>query len=249
MIDSKFNQQTSWIFDIQRVAIAVIENIGVRCLISGCGQSIANTVLSLLVHHHRQMTKCRVRQLWAKLGVIFGVAELEECQCRAIANIEKAFSQGDPDNAEIYKANAAAYIEKLDLAMEPLRAALDAIPPEDRWLVSSEGAFSYLARDFGLKELFIWPINADQQGSPRQVKAIIDAVRENNIGVVFSESTIPPDPAQQIARETDAVYGGVLYVDSLSKEDGPVPTYIDLMTVTVETIAKELGKRFSLPTD
>ncbi len=157
-----------------------------------------------------------------------------------VANIEKAFSQHDPGNAETYKANAASYIEKLDAAMEPLRAALETIPADERWLVSSEGAFSYLARDFGLKELFIWPINADQQGSPRQVKAVIDAVRENKIDVVFSESTIPPDPAQQIARETDAVYGGVLYVDSLSDENGPVPTYIDLMTVTVETIVAGL---------
>lgn len=157
-----------------------------------------------------------------------------------VANIEKAFSQYDPDNAETYKANAAAYVEKLDAAMEPLRAALDTIPAAERWLVSSEGAFSYLARDFGLQELYIWPINADQQGSPRQVKAVIDAVRENKIDVVFSESTIPPDAAQQIARETDAVYGGVLYVDSLSNEDGPVPTYIDLMTITVETIVSGL---------
>lgn len=157
-----------------------------------------------------------------------------------VANIEEAFSQYDPDNKEVYAANAAAYIEKLDAAMEPLRAALDTIPVEERWLVSSEGAFSYLARDFGLKELYIWPINADQQGSPRQVKAVIDAVRENKIDVVFSESTIPPDAAQQIARETDAIYGGILYVDSLSDEDGPVPTYIDLMTITVETIVSGL---------
>ena len=158
-----------------------------------------------------------------------------------VANIEKALSAGDPENAETYKSNAATYIEKLDLAMEPLREALNGIPVEERWLVSSEGAFSYLARDFGLKELYIWPINADQQGTPGQVKAVIDAVRENNIGVVFSESTIPPDAAQQIARETGAAYGGVLYVDSLSESDGPVPTYLDLMAVTVETIVSGLS--------
>ncbi len=158
-----------------------------------------------------------------------------------IANIQAAFAKYDPDNAEVYKANAEAYIAQLDSAMEPLRAALEAIPAEDRWLVSSEGAFSYLARDFGLKELYIWPINADQQGAPRQVKAVIDAVRENDISVVFSESTIPADAAQQVARETGAMYGGVLYVDSLSEADGPVPTYIDLMRVTVETIVSGLA--------
>ena len=112
---------------------------------------------------------------------------------------------------------------------------------ERRWLVSSEGAFSYLARDFGLKELYLWPINADQQGTPQQVRKVIDAVRANKIPVVFSESTISPDPAKQVARETGAKYGGVLYVDSLSDADGPVPTYIDLLRVTSETIAKGLA--------
>lgn len=159
-----------------------------------------------------------------------------------VANIEQAFSQYDPDNAEIYKANAAAYVKELEQAMQPLREALETIPEEDRWLVSSEGAFSYLARDFGLKELYIWPINADQQGTPKQVKAVIDAVRENNIDVVFSESTIPADAAEQIARETDAIYGGILYVDSLSEANGPVPTYIDLMSTTVETIVSGLAR-------
>ncbi len=158
-----------------------------------------------------------------------------------VANIQAAFSQHDPENAEVYKTNAETYIQELDAAMEPLRAALQTIPVEDRWLVSSEGAFSYLARDFGLNELYIWPINADHQGAPRQVKEVIDAVLENNISVVFSESTIPADAAQQVARETGAMYGGVLYVDSLSEAGGPVPTYIDLMKVTVETIVSGLA--------
>jgi manganese/iron transport system substrate-binding protein len=107
--------------------------------------------------------------------------------------------------------------------------------------VTSEGAFSYLARDFGLKELYLWPINADQQGTPQQVRKVIDAVRANHIPAVFSESTVSPDPAQQVARETGAKYGGVLYVDSLSEADGPVPTYLDMLRVTSETIAKALS--------
>ncbi len=119
-------------------------------------------------------------------------------------------------------------------------AELAAVPEDKRWLVTSEGAFSYLARDFGLKELFLWPINADQQGTPQQVRKVIDAMREHSIGVIFSESTISPAPAEQVARETGAKYGGVLYVDSLTEADGPVPTYIDLLRITSETIAKGL---------
>lgn len=155
-----------------------------------------------------------------------------------VDNIAAAFAEHDPANAETYAANADAYKTRIRETIEPLRDAILAIPEEQRWLVTSEGAFSYLARDFGMKELYLWPINADAQGTPRQVKAVIDGVRANNIPVVFSESTVSAAPAQQVSRETGAKYGGALYVDSLSEADGPAPTYLDLLRVTSETIVK-----------
>ncbi|MCC0044860.1 MAG: metal ABC transporter substrate-binding protein [Brucellaceae bacterium] len=157
-----------------------------------------------------------------------------------VDNIRRAMSEHDPDNADIYQANADAYLAEIAALVEPLRAALDSIPDEKRWLVTSEGAFSYLARDFGLRELYLWPINADSQGTPQQVRKVIDAVREHDIPVVFSESTVSDKPARQVARETGARYGGVLYVDSLSDPDGPVPTYLDLLKVTTNTIVEGL---------
>ena len=159
-----------------------------------------------------------------------------------VDNIRDALAKYDPENAETYRKNAEAYKAKIEATVAPIRAALDRIPEPKRWLVTSEGAFSYLARDFGLNELYLWPINADQQGTPQQVRKVIDAVRANKINVVFSESTISPDPAKQVARETGARYGGVLYVDSLSDASGPVPTYLDLLRVTSETIAKGLAQ-------
>jgi manganese/iron transport system substrate-binding protein len=158
-----------------------------------------------------------------------------------VANIRDALVRHDPANADTYRRNAAAYKQQIEATVAPIRARLAAVPPEHRWLVSSEGAFTYLARDFGLRELYLWPINADQQGTPQQVRKVIDAVRANRIPVVFSESTVSPDAAQQVARETGAAYGGVLYVDSLSDATGPVPTYIDLLRVTTETIARGLA--------
>ena len=158
-----------------------------------------------------------------------------------VDNIRDAFAQHDPANADTYRANAEAYKAKITAAIDPIRAELAALPPDRRWLVTSEGAFSYLARDFELNELYLWPINADSQGTPKQVRKVIDAVREHGIAVVFSESTVSSKPAEQVARETGARYGGVLYVDSLSEEGGPVPTYLDLLRVTAETIAKGLA--------
>jgi manganese/iron transport system substrate-binding protein len=151
--------------------------------------------------------------------------------------MRKALVQHDPANADTYNRNAAAYAAEIRALDEPLRQRLQAVPESRRWLVSSEGAFSYLARDYQMREAFLWPINADEQGTPKQVRRVIDLVRENRIPVVFSESTISDRAAKQVAAETGAAYGGVLYVDSLSAKGGPVPTYIDLLKVTVETIA------------
>lgn len=158
-----------------------------------------------------------------------------------VENIRKALATADPANAEIYARNAAAYSGRIRAIEEPLRARLAKIPEAQRWLVTSEGAFSYLARDFGLREAYLWPINADEQGSPQQVRRLIDLMRKNRIPVIFSESTISDRAAKQVARETKARYGGVLYVDSLSAAGGPVPTYLKLLETTVETIARGFG--------
>jgi len=157
-----------------------------------------------------------------------------------VDNIAAAFIKQDPENAEIYAANAENYKAELKATIAPLREAIAAIPQERRWLVSCEGAFSYLARDFGMQELYLWPMNADQIGTPQQVRAVIDGVRENDIPVVFCESTVNTAPAKQVARETGVKYGGELYVDSLSEAEGPVPTYLELLKKTSSTIADGL---------
>ena len=157
-----------------------------------------------------------------------------------IDNIRDALSEADPDNAVTYAANADAYKAQMAQVIGPLRDAVRALPEDRRWLVTSEGAFSYLARDFDLREAYLWPINADAQGTPQQVRRVIDTVREYAIPAVFSESTVSDKPARQVARETGAAYGGVLYVDSLSPPDGPVPSYLELLRVTSQTILEGL---------
>lgn len=159
-----------------------------------------------------------------------------------VENIRKALADADPANAAVFARNAADYSEKLKALDAPLRARLAKVPEDRRWLVTSEGAFSYLTRDYGWREAYLWPINADEQGTPQQVRRLIDLVRKNKIPAVFSESTISDRSARQVARETGAKYGGVLYVDSLSAENGAVPTYLKLLEVTVETIAKGFGQ-------
>ncbi|MEO0542689.1 MAG: metal ABC transporter substrate-binding protein [Pseudomonadota bacterium] len=159
-----------------------------------------------------------------------------------VDNIAEAFAQADPDNADIYRANAEIYKGQIADVIAPMRDAIRSLPDERRWLVTCEGAFSYIADDYNLKELYLWPMNADQVGTPQQVRSVIDGVRGNNIPTVFCESTVNTDPAKQVARETGAAYGGVLYVDSLSEADGAVPTYLDLLRVTSQTILDGLSE-------
>lgn len=155
-----------------------------------------------------------------------------------VENIRRALVNADPANEAVYTANAAAYTAKIKALDEPIRQKLAAIPEDQRWLVSSEGAFSYLCANYGLKQLYLWPINADAQGTPQQVRSVIDGVRANRIPVIFSESTVSDKPARQVAKETGAHYGGVLYVDSLTAADGPAPTYLKLLESNAETIVK-----------
>jgi manganese/iron transport system substrate-binding protein len=157
-----------------------------------------------------------------------------------VENIRKALVKIDPANEATYTANAVAYTAKFQVIEAVVRAKLTRVPEDQRWLVTSEGAFPYLARSLGLKELFLWAVNADQQGTPQQVRKVIDSVRANKIPVVFSESTVSDKPMRQVAKETGARYGGVLYVDSLSDAQGPVPSYLRLLEYDVEIIVKGL---------
>jgi manganese/iron transport system substrate-binding protein len=155
-----------------------------------------------------------------------------------VENIRKALVKLDPANEATYTKNAAAYTAELRAVDEPVRKALQAITADQRWLVSCEGAFSYLTRNYAMKELYLWPINADQEGTPQQVQKVVDTVRSNKIPVVFSESTISDKAMLQVAKETGARYGGVLYVDSLTSVEGPAPTYLKLLQYNADTIVK-----------
>lgn len=161
-----------------------------------------------------------------------------------VENIRKAFVKLDPAGAKLYATNASRYSAQIRAVDQRLNTQLAALPSSQRALVTCEGAFSYLARDYRLKELYLWPVNAEEgQGTPRQIRAVIDGVRANRIPAVFCESTVSSSGMRQVAREAGAQFGGVLYVDSLSDAGGPVPTYLRLLQIDADTIIKGLKSR------
>ncbi|WP_271984233.1 metal ABC transporter substrate-binding protein [Pseudoclavibacter terrae] len=157
-----------------------------------------------------------------------------------VDNMVTAFSDLAPASASIFEENAAAYKAELQAVHDELIAAIEPLPTSQRALVTCEGAFSYLARDAGLQEVYIWPVNAEQQATPQQIAGVIDHVRDNDVPAVFCESTVSDAPMRQVVDATDAEFGGTLYVDSLSEEDGPVPSYLDLIRHDVDTIVAGL---------
>lgn len=157
-----------------------------------------------------------------------------------VENIVSAFSDLDPEGAGDYAANGDAYAAELQQIHDELVAELATVPEHQRALVTCEGAFSYLARDAGLTEAYIWPVNAEQQATPQQIRRTIEFVDDNDVPAVFCESTVSDRPMQQVVEATGADFGGVLYVDSLSEADGPVPTYLDLLRHDADTITAAL---------
>lgn len=155
-------------------------------------------------------------------------------------NIRKGLTELDPEGAETYRANAERYTRQLAQVGDFMRDELEHLPASKRALVSCEGAFSYLARDFGLTERYLWPVNAEQEGTPKQIADVVTFVRDHDVPAVFCESTVSDKAQRQVASESGARYGGVLYVDSLSQADGPVPTYRDLLRRDAETIVAGL---------
>ncbi len=155
-----------------------------------------------------------------------------------VDNIVKAFISIDPDGKEIYLDNARRYKNELvELDLE-LKEALSKIPKEKRILVSCEGALSYLADDYGFKEAYLWPVNAETQVTPRRMERLIEIVSSSNVPVVFCETTVSEKPQLEVARITKTTFGGKFFIDSLSNKDGPAPTFLELQRHNVKLILK-----------
>ncbi|HMO10506.1 MAG TPA: metal ABC transporter substrate-binding protein [Actinotalea sp.] len=159
---------------------------------------------------------------------------------RYVDRIETALAELAPEHAAEFATRATAYRAQIEQVGRGLIDALDRLDDEHRVLVTCEGAFSYLARDAGLEEAYLWAVNAEQQGTAHQLAAVVDLVRDREVPAVFCESTVSGDVMQAVVAATGARFGGVLYVDSLSEPDGPVPTYLDLLRYDVATIVQGL---------
>ncbi len=157
-----------------------------------------------------------------------------------VENTRQALAELDPKNATTYQQNAAIYSAKIRKLDQQLKTTIAKLPESKRHLVTCEGAFPYLARDYGLKEHYLWAVNSEQQATPKQIIRTIEAVKTNQIPAVFCESTVNDKAQRQVAKESGATFAGTFYVDSLSPPDGSAPTYLKLLDHNVTTLLQAL---------
>jgi zinc/manganese transport system substrate-binding protein len=157
-----------------------------------------------------------------------------------VGNIRDALVRADPAGRQTYDANAKAYAEKLDALETEVRAAVARIPADRRRIITSHDAFGYFAAGYGVEFIAPRGVSTETEASAKDVARIISQIKTQKIPAVFLENISSARLMEQIARETGARIGGKLYSDALSGEDGPAPTYIEMMRHNVRQLGAAL---------
>ncbi len=157
-----------------------------------------------------------------------------------VDRLTEAFIKLDPEGKDVFTSNSLVYKAKLKALDDELNSSLSLIPKEKRVLVTCEGAFSYLASDYGLEEAYLWPVNAESQVTPKRMVNLINKIKTNKIPAIFCESTVSSKAQREVAKSSGSKFGGVFYVDSLSGPYGPAPTLLELQRHNVRLIVNGL---------
>jgi zinc/manganese transport system substrate-binding protein len=154
-----------------------------------------------------------------------------------VANIRDALIAADPAGAGTYQGNAAAYLAKLDALEREVKDVVAKIPADRRRVLTSHNAFGYFDAAYGIHFLAPQGVSTDAEASAKDVAAIVSQIKKQKVAGVFLENVTDPRLVQQIARESGAKVGGVLYSDALTGEKGEAPTYIDLIRHNLRQLA------------
>lgn len=157
-----------------------------------------------------------------------------------VGNIRDALIGVDPQGADVYRLNAARYLAALDRLDRKVRDAVASIPPDRRRVISTHNAFAYFAAAYGIAFIAPQGVSTATEPSARDVAAIIMQIRKEKIPAIFIENISDPRLIERIAAETGARVGGTLYSDSLTGENGPAPTYIDMVNHNIKALTSAL---------
>ncbi|CDZ40908.1 zinc ABC transporter substrate-binding protein [Neorhizobium galegae] len=159
-----------------------------------------------------------------------------------VANIEKALSEADPADASAFKANAEAYLQKLDAMNAYAHSKFDAVSADRRKVLTSHDAFGYFGREYNVSFLAPLGLSTETEASAADVAKLIEQIKAEGVKTYFLENSNDPRLVKQIAKATAAQPGGELYVESLSDAKGPAPTYEKMFRYNVDQIAAAMAK-------
>jgi manganese transport system substrate-binding protein len=157
-------------------------------------------------------------------------------------NVKKALIKEDPENKEFYTENAKKYIAELQKLHDETANRIHQIPEEKRFLISSEGAFKYFGKAYGIKTGYIWEINSENQGTPNQIRDVVSLIQTNKVPVLFVETSVDRRSMETVSKETNVPIAGTIFTDSLGKSGEDGDTYLKMMKWNTDTIINGLQK-------
>ena len=158
-------------------------------------------------------------------------------------NVKNGLIKVDPEHADVYEKNAKEYILKLEKLHQEAVKRFSEIPKEQRLLITSEGAFKYFSEAYGFEAAYIWEINAENQGSPDQVRAVVDFIRSKTNPVLFVETSLDPRSMEMVSNETGVPIFGKIFTDSIGKPGEDGDTYIKMMEWNINVILSGLTEK------
>lgn len=157
-----------------------------------------------------------------------------------VTGIADALAAADPDDAELFRAQAKAYLEKLETLDHEVREAVAKIPQERRKVISTHDAFGYFAAEYGVQFIAPLGVSTETEPSARDIATIIGQIKAQKIPAVFLENISDDRLIRRISAETGSKVGGTLISDGLTGEKGPAPTYIDMVRHNIKALTSAL---------
>ena len=157
-------------------------------------------------------------------------------------NIAKRLSEKDPANKETYEKNLKAYVEKLSALDKEAKEKFNNIPEEKKMIVTSEGCFKYFSKAYNVPSAYIWEINTEEEGTPDQIKTLVEKLRKTKVPSLFVESSVDDRPMKTVSKDTNIPIYAKIFTDSIADKGEEGDSYYSMMKYNLEKIAEGLSK-------